>query len=322
MAITKYDPRVSVIIIFFNVARFIEEAIESVLAQTYREWELLLVDDGSTDDSADIARRYVMQNLDRIYYLEHPNHENRGMSASRNLGIGHANGEYIAFLDADDIWLPHKVSDQITLMESNLDAALVYGTDLYWYSWTGESDDLLRDYIPRFGIKPNKLYEPPDLLPLFLRGKAAIPCPTNIMVRRSAFDEVGGFEEYFRGLYEDQAFYAKVCMRLPVFASDRCWDKYRQHKDSSVAEAQKKSEDIEFRRSFLSWLSGYLSEQNVKDVHVWQALRRELWRLHYPGWLPTNKFLRYLSIWLKKWLLKVEERAAPDSLKQILWKQG
>src|SRR5258706_2880162 len=78
---------VSVVVIFLNAERFISEAVESVVAQTYGNWELLLVDDGSNDGSTEIARSYAAKFPDKIRYLEHHGHENRGMSASRNLGI-------------------------------------------------------------------------------------------------------------------------------------------------------------------------------------------------------------------------------------------
>ena len=94
---------VSTIIIFLNAERFLAEAIESVLAQTYPTWELWLVDDGSTDRSSQLARDYAARHAARIHYLEHPGHENRGKSASRNLGLRHARGEYVALLDADDV---------------------------------------------------------------------------------------------------------------------------------------------------------------------------------------------------------------------------
>src|SRR5262245_36560058 len=95
-------PLVSVIIIFFDAEQFIKEAIESVFAQTYDAWELLLVDDGSTDGSPAIAERCAKRYSGKVRHLEHGGRQNRGMSASRNLGIANANGEYIAFLDADD----------------------------------------------------------------------------------------------------------------------------------------------------------------------------------------------------------------------------
>src|SRR5262245_42468246 len=87
-------PLVSAIIIFLDEERFLAEAIESVIAQSDRDWELLLVDDGSTDGSTAIARGYAARMPDRIHYYDHEAHANRGMSAARNLGLGHARGRY------------------------------------------------------------------------------------------------------------------------------------------------------------------------------------------------------------------------------------
>src|SRR6266508_1759684 len=100
----KNQPLVSVVIIFWNADRFLREAIESVFAQAHTKWELLLVDDGSTDRSTEIARTYAHRYPGTVHYFEHHDHQNRGMSASRNLGIRNAQGKYIAFLDADDVW--------------------------------------------------------------------------------------------------------------------------------------------------------------------------------------------------------------------------
>src|SRR5579884_627502 len=97
----SHHPRVSAVIIFWNAERFLAEAVESVFAQTFDDWELLLVDDGSTDGSTAMAQEYANRNPDRAHYLEHEHHANRGRSASRNLGIRHAAGDYVAFLDAD-----------------------------------------------------------------------------------------------------------------------------------------------------------------------------------------------------------------------------
>jgi len=104
---------ISIITIFLNAERFIREAIESVFAQTYDDWELVLVDDGSSDASTAIARRYASEYPEKVRYLDHDGHENRGMSASRNLGVRNATGHYIGFLDADDVWLPHQLEGQV-----------------------------------------------------------------------------------------------------------------------------------------------------------------------------------------------------------------
>src|SRR5512142_3137266 len=130
---TNCPPTVSVIIIFLNAERFIDEAIESVFAQTCSDWELLLVDDGSNDKSTLIAHHYAEQYPERVHYFEHQNHQNCGMSASRNLGIHHVKGRYIAFLDADDVWLSHKLEQQVAILDSRPDAATVYGLSQWWY---------------------------------------------------------------------------------------------------------------------------------------------------------------------------------------------
>src|SRR3989442_388097 len=107
----KTSARVSVVIPFLNAEKFIQETIESVFAQTYPDWELLLVDDGSTDGSKTIAQHYAARFPDKVRYLTHNNHQNKGRSASRNLGFEHARGELIAFLDSDDVWLPRKLEE-------------------------------------------------------------------------------------------------------------------------------------------------------------------------------------------------------------------
>jgi len=118
---------VSIITIFLNGEPFIEDAIKSVLVQTYENWELLLVDDGSTDKSTEIAQRYAEKYPEKIRYLEHDGHQNRGMSASRNLGISRAQGTYIGFLDCDDLWMPKKLEQQVAIMETYPEIALVGG---------------------------------------------------------------------------------------------------------------------------------------------------------------------------------------------------
>jgi glycosyltransferase involved in cell wall biosynthesis len=124
-------PLVSAIIIFLDAERFIEEAIESVLAQTCGAWVLLLVDDGSSDAGTNIARRYAARHPDRMRYLEHPGHANRGMSAARNLGIANARGAYVAFLDADDVWLPQRLERHVDVLEREPDLSAVYGPSRY-----------------------------------------------------------------------------------------------------------------------------------------------------------------------------------------------
>lgn len=280
-------PLVSSIIIFFNGEQFFEEAIESVFAQTYDHWELLLADDGSTDSSTAIAKRYAQQYPEKVRYLEHEGHQNRGMSATRNLGIRHAEGEYIAFLDADDVWLPHKLEQQVEIMQSQPEAGMVYGKSLYWSSWTGKPEDAQRDYIPLGYVKPDTLYSPPTLLKLcYPLGEATAPPPTDIMLRRKTIEALGGFEAGFQNiyqLYEDQAFFSKLYLKFPVFVANHCWDYYRQHQSSCSVVVNQAKQYRAVRLFFLKWFEHYLIDQNITDAQIWKPLNRALFLHRYPA---------------------------------------
>lgn len=270
-------PLVSVITIFLNGERFIREAIESVFAQTYDNWEYLLVDDGSTDASTALARQYAERYPGKVRYLEHEGHVNRGMSATRNLGIRHAQGKYVALLDADDVWLPQKLTRQVAILEAHPRAAMVYGANQYWHSWTGLSEDVKRDHIPELGVSVDTLFEPGTLsLHVYPLGQAAAPCPSDLLIRRDIFARIGGFEESFISkyqMYEDQAFLAKVYLKEAVFVSGECWDKYRIHPDSCVAMVNKAGEYYTVRLFFLQWLQKYLAKEQVANPQILTSLQ-------------------------------------------------
>src|SRR5262249_2111253 len=270
-------PLVSVVIIFLNAERFLEEALESVFGQTYDAWELLLVDDGSTDGSTAIAQRYTQQHPGKVRYLEHPDHQNRGMSASRNLGISNAHGAYIAFLDADDVWLPNKLDRQVAILEAQPEAAMGYGPAQWGYRWTARAEDRLRDYIPEPGGPANALLEAPTLLTRFVRLPDIAPCPSSVLIRGNLVEQVGGFEERFRGLYEDQVFFAKVCLAATVFVSAECSTRYRQHPHSNCATTVETASAV--RAQFLKWLAEYMHAQNGA---LPAPLHRQIWPCRYP----------------------------------------
>ncbi|MCM1984686.1 glycosyltransferase family 2 protein [Lyngbya confervoides] len=289
-------PLISTIMIFFNGERFMDAAIESVLGQTHENWELLLVDDGSTDGSTAMAQRYAQRYPERIRYLEHPQHQNRGMSATRNLGIQQSSGEYVAFLDADDVWLPHHLQHQLSILLRQPEAMAVFGPTLFWYSW--DEDNPKPDVIRELGLRPDWLYQPPQLLPLLLQEKAQTPATCSILIRKTLFEKIGGFLEQFKGCYEDQAFFSKVYLQAAVYVDSECCDRYRQHSASHCAIAVQNGTYHRFRanaahRAFLRWLTDYLIQQQVKDPQVWQALQRAKWPYRYPWlyqiWYPIKR---------------------------------
>ena len=270
------DPEVSIVVPFFNAERFLEECIASVLAQTYTCWELVLVDDGSIDSGTAIARAHVARDPSRVRYFQHPGRQRRGASAARNLGIQRARGRYVAFLDADDVWLPGKLETQVAILEAHPEAAMVYNRTQFWYSWTGDVEDRRRDYMALLGVPPDTLITPPTLLSLILREESPVPCTCSVLVRRDALERVGGFEESFFDVFTDQAFYAKVFFHLPVFAAGGCWDRYRQHPDQSCAIVERTGRIPRARRAFLEWLERYLIDNRARGTDVWHALQHAL----------------------------------------------
>ena len=269
-------PLVTVVMIFLDAGRFIDEAIASVTAQTHTEWELLLVDDGSTDASTAIARRWADNQPGKIRYLDHPAHENRGMSASRNRGLHEARGEFVAFLDADDVWQPRKLEEQLALMRVQPRAAMVYGRTEIWFSWTGQETDRDRDHTLDLGVPADTLVEPPALLLLLLENRVQTPTTCSALLRREVFDQVGGFQTAFRGMFEDQAFFTKVCLQYPVYVSGRLWARYRQHPESCCARAEATGTSEAARLALLRWIRRYFAERQVRDARLLMALDHEL----------------------------------------------
>jgi len=289
------EPLVSVIVPFLNAMAFLHETVESVFAQTFSNWELILVDDGSTDASSQLAIDYSKKSSGRIRYLQHEGHQNQGASASRNLGFRHARGRYISFLDSDDVLLPHKLERQVAILEAQPDAGMVYGLSQYWHSWTGNTEDLKRDHVPDLGVEMDKLYLPGQLATLlYPLGSASAPPPSDLLLRRELIEKIRGWEEEFRGmnmLYDDQAFLIKAYLHGSVYVANECWDRYRVHPDSCVSSTMQSGNYQAVRTTFLQWLDGYLTKQEINAPRVRDLLVKAL-RIpivpheitHYDGW--------------------------------------
>lgn len=187
-------PTVSVIIPTYNRAAIVTEAIDSVLAQTFRDFELIVVDDGSTDDTRDRLIGYS----ERICLICQENH---GVSHARNVGIRAAQGRYIALLDSDDLWLPKKLETQIAVMEAHADIPLCH-TEEIWI---------------RRGVRVNQMkkhqkhggYIFPNCLPF------CVISPSSVMIHRALFDEVGDFDESLPAC-EDYDLWLRVTKTYPV----------------------------------------------------------------------------------------------------------
>jgi glycosyltransferase involved in cell wall biosynthesis len=240
---------------------------------------LLLVDDAGGDGSDAIAAAHAARDPQRITLLSHPHGENRGASASRNLAIHRARGAYIALLDADDVWLPTKLEEQMRLMEAHDDVAMMYGNSVYWYGWTGNAADASRDRVPTLGVRRDTVFEPPTLLSACLRGRVAVPCPCSVLLRREAVERAGGFERDFVGpnaSSEDLAFFAKVMLRERVLVSTSIWARYRRHPDSVYERAKAEGIAVSARLYYLNWLRDYLAQNGFSDSELSAALRSSI----------------------------------------------
>ncbi|MBC6609122.1 glycosyltransferase family 2 protein [Hymenobacter sp. BT188] len=267
------SPKVSVIMCFLNTEPYLAEAIESVLQQTCRLWELILIDDGSTDNSTTIARDYAERHADHIRYFEHPHHVNRGLSASRNLGLAHSRGEFIAFLDADDVWLPGMLAAQLHLIQEH-HVALICEASEYWYDWTDKSHQ--NEIVP-VGSRQNQVFSPPQLLiDLYPLGPGAAPCVCGILARKAVIEKHGGFEDSFTGMYEDQAFLIKFYLHEEIFISAGCHNRYRQRQDSLVQSSMSSGSYAQHRHHFLLWLHRYLATTPAQADRVLPYLAKAL----------------------------------------------
>ncbi|MBS9523962.1 glycosyltransferase family 2 protein [Litoribacter alkaliphilus] len=268
-------PLVSVVICFFNEERYLGEAIQSVLNQSYPNLEIILVDDGSTDASRGIVENFMLAHKKKIRLVEHANGENRGLSASRNRGIHFARGEYVAFLDADDVYLPNYVSTQVEKM-LNHKVSYICEATLYW-----EGND--NDQIVYVGAPSEQVYNPQELNQILYPLKThAAPCMCAVMVKRESILRNDGFEESFTGMYEDQVFLSKLYYNEVGYISSSCNNFYRQRKDSMMSTVADRAKYIDIRRKFLYWFKSYLKEKRNENRIISTLLRKAILSIDYP----------------------------------------
>jgi len=202
------SPRVSVIIPVYNGEAFVTDAIDSVWRQTFRSFEIIVINDGSTDTTHSVVGPY----LDRVRYVET---ENRGVSAARNAGIEMSKADYVAFLDQDDLFHPRKLEVAVSYLDNHSDMAMVYtsldrmdsdGTMLPSKKLKGYSGDI----FPR----------------LFLKTFIA---PSMAVCRRQIFEEIGMFSQELSSEGEDYDLFLRIASRYRVGYVDERLGIYRLH---------------------------------------------------------------------------------------------
>ena len=195
---TSKNPAVSVIIPTYNRGWILKEAIDSVLAQEFIDYELIVVDDGSTDDTRAILDSY---GRDIIVLAQ----ANKGVSAARNRGIAESRAQLVAFLDSDDLWLPQKLTRQVSFFKSN-PAALIGQTEETWV---------------RNGVRVNPKKRHQKLSGMIFEPSLdlCLVSPSAVMIRKALFDTIGTFDESLPAC-EDYDLWLRVGCRYPVFLID------------------------------------------------------------------------------------------------------
>lgn len=239
-------PKVSVIIPTYNGAQYIKQAVDSVLAQTYDDYEIIVVDDGSTDDTAELLRPYG----DRITYLYQ---ENRKLPAARNTGIRAARGQYLAFLDSDDLFLPHKLAAQARCLDERREVGLVASGHQY----IDEAGRLLQESRSWLG-RPVITIES-----ILFGGLAPVHA---VLLRRDWFERVGGFDEQFSYCEDMDLWY-----RLALAGGPMVWEpavvcQYRLH-----AHNMSRSPEIHFGYLRRALDKAFADPRLPKELHARRA---------------------------------------------------
>jgi len=248
-------PKISVIIPAFNKDRFVAETIDTALAQTYPNVDITVIDDGSTDSTPHILKRYS----GRLTILEHLGRANRGQSAAINLGIRSTQGDYLAILDADDLWEPTKLEHQVQFLDNHPNIGCVYA-NAYVIDTAGRR---LYTLLP-----PNHVEKG---LPEHMLVHCPVGCPSGYLVRRSVYNRVGYYDETLRSAQDHDMLVRLTEVSRVGYINEVLWSK-REHPDSLSARHEKRG-----------WILGFtiLEKACRRYPYSFHTKRQRLAVLHY-----------------------------------------
>ena len=270
-------PLVSVVMPFKDAARFMDEAIDSVMGQSWKRLELVLVDDGGEDGSEEIARRHARADS-RIRVVSHDGRINRGIGPSRALGIRQAAGEFVAFLDADDVWEPSHVAAFVRPLLAHPEADMVCGRVWEWRSW---ADRRATDSLSKLAFAPGAVVPGARVLAAVLRDGDLATTPCALLSRTSALQECLSHLDLFPGAYEDQVMNSCLQLRSSAVMTGATSAWYRHHPGSFSAEHAATAGGPDAARiAFLSWLRTHVQQQPHPDPELVMLTDRELRDLH------------------------------------------
>lgn len=276
-------PKVSIIIPAYNCAEFIGRTIDSVLSQTYKDYEIIIVNDGSTDETEQAVSGYLKKYSDTIRYFVQ---ENGGSAKARNKAIAHSRGQYIAFLDSDDLWRADKLEKQMSIINENPGVNFIF-SNAKLISHSGE--DTGKSYI-NSGVDALRKYSLFDQLLL----KDYIPF-SSVLLKKDTFNERGNFDERWKGC-EDYDFLLKIAKFInPCEISDELAS-YRLSRQS-------KSKNLVCRhQSTISLVKQYLNGHKPADRMYERLMKERLsesyWGLGY-AYYEKNEIQEARNAWIQ-----------------------
>jgi len=275
-------PKVSVVVPVYNGERYLRETLDSVFAQTFRDYEVICVDDGSTDASAAIIKEYGA----RVTLIQQAN---AGQGAARNVGVRHGAGAYVAFLDQDDCWYPHKLQQQVAALEADPEAVLAYCN----------SDRMDHEgRLVQRGVTLAECQSASESPLGRLIGEGLI-LPSSMLVRRDVFERVGGFDPMLRG-FEDFDLSARLKQEGRFVFLEESGMCYRVHEEGFRRTGGLSV--VQSRARFLDRMRVLYAGNRIKEalIDVMQAECYSDWGLHelkagsrVNGWRMLARSLRY-----------------------------
>ena len=262
---TNITPRVSVIIPAYNGDKYIVQAVESVINQTYKNWEIIIIDDGSTDNTQEVLKPY----FDQIRYIPQ---KNQGVAAARNCGIREAKGELIAFLDQDDFFFPDKLAAQVALFDTQTSLGIVNSG----WQIVDEKGETIFDvtpwkYLPKLNLETWLVY-----MPLL---------PSAMMFSKHWLEKVGGFDSQYDSVDD-----ADLILRLALSGCEADWLKevtvaYRQHgQNVSIQRALKQANlSIQLKRNIFNRTDLPENIRQLEKPAFYEGLTWMAWQLYYSG---------------------------------------
>lgn len=251
--------KVDVIVPAYNAARFLPLALDSVIAQTFTDWRILLIDDGSEDSTAEIGASYQARLGAKLTYIRQ---QNRGLPAARNTALRHATAELCALLDADDVWLPDRLAESLKAFEGRPEVGLSYG-------FIDRIDSEGR-YIDEF-TRRNRHGEG-DIATYIYRRMLDLPCPT-VSFRLRCIEQTGSFDENLRST-EDRDLWLRIAQRFRVALVPRLIAHYRVSPQAMTAnpdrmlQAQLQFIAKHYREPGCGWLSRRIALGNIYRQHA------------------------------------------------------